>query len=79
MKPYFLFLVVLCTTLLSAQNNPQYTFILDASGSMWQKLDNEFKIAVAKTVMKDLVQKLPSTARVGMVAYATAVKRIVGT
>ena len=56
MKPYFLFLVALCTTTtwLSAQNNPQYAFILDASGSMWQKLDNEFKIAVAKTVMKDL-------------------------
>lgn len=72
MKASFLSLILMVLIQhLWAQNNPnpEYLFILDASGSMWQKLDNEFKIAVAKTVMKDLVQKLPSTARAGMVAY----------
>ena len=56
---------------LSAQTNaaPQYLFILDASGSMWQKLDNQFKITIAKSVMKNLVQKLPPEARAGLVVY----------
>lgn len=51
----------------SAQTNA--LFILDASGSMWQKLDNEFRIATAKTVMKGLVDKMPADARAGLIAY----------
>lgn len=69
MKPYLLLSLAFCAISLFAQNNPQYAFILDASGSMWQKLDNEFKIVMAKTVMKDLVQKLPANARTAMIAY----------
>ena len=30
----------------------QYLFILDGSGSMWQKIGDEYKISVAKSVMK---------------------------
>lgn len=56
---------------LSAQPTPsaRYLFILDASGSMWQKLGEEYKISVAKSVMKNLVQKLPADARAGLIAY----------
>ena len=47
----------------------QYLFILDGSGSMWQKIGDEYKISVAKSVMKDLVTKLPDQARAGLIAY----------
>ncbi|MCF8247988.1 MAG: VWA domain-containing protein [Saprospiraceae bacterium] len=48
---------------------PGVLFILDGSGSMWQKLGTDHKIAMAKTVMKDLVKKLPDGTRAGLVAY----------
>jgi len=57
---------------LFAQSNDaghHYLFILDASGSMWQKLGPDYKIVAAKKVMKDLAQKLPADARVGLIAY----------
>ncbi|MBK7939345.1 MAG: VWA domain-containing protein [Lewinellaceae bacterium] len=44
-------------------------FVLDASGSMWQKLDGEFKIATAKTVLQKLVDGLPADTRAGLIAY----------
>ncbi len=50
-------------------NPAQFLFILDASGSMWQKLGPDFKISMAKSVMKDLTEKLPGSSRVGLIAY----------
>lgn len=44
-------------------------FILDGSGSMWQKSGTEYKIATAKSVMKDLVNKLPEETQLGLVVY----------
>src|SRR3546814_19689455 len=35
-------------------------FILDASGSMWGRVDGEPKIVVAKDVMSRLVRQLPA-------------------
>ncbi len=69
-KPIQLILILLAiafSSLIKAQNN--IVFILDGSGSMWQKIDGEFKIAVAKTVMKGLVEKLPDSTRASLVAY----------
>ncbi|MGY0798872.1 VWA domain-containing protein [Lysobacter sp. A286] len=44
-------------------------FILDASGSMWGRVDGEPKIVVAKEVMSSLVRQLPADAKVGLTAY----------
>jgi Ca-activated chloride channel family protein len=44
-------------------------FILDASGSMWGKVDGQPKIAIAKSVMSDLSDRLPTDMRVGLMAY----------
>src|SRR5690606_19529651 len=52
-----------------SKSENQYLFIIDGSGSMWQKIGNDHKIAVAKTVMKNLMQKLPESARAGLIAY----------
>ncbi len=44
-------------------------FIVDGSGSMWGKVQNEFKIVIARTVMKDLVGDIPSERPLGLVVY----------
>src|SRR5690606_24550262 len=44
-------------------------FILDASGSMWGRVDGKPKIVVAKEVMSRLVRELPDDARAGLTAY----------
>ena len=44
-------------------------FILDASGSMWGQVNGKPKIAIAKEVMDDLVDHLPSSMEVGLMAY----------
>lgn len=64
----FLFLCALG----AAQPNPTSTkvlFLLDASGSMWQKLDGTFKVSIAKTVLQNLVQNLPDDTHAGLIVY----------
>ena len=43
--------------------------ILDASGSMWGQIKGKPKIQIAKEVMADLIDRLPSGMRVGLMAY----------
>jgi Ca-activated chloride channel family protein len=72
MKPFFLSLIFVSLTIQSfaqSDSTSRLMFILDASGSMWQKTGNEHKITVAKTVLKDLVQNLPVKTNAGLVAY----------
>ena len=49
--------------------NGDIVFILDASGSMWGKLEGQSKIAIAKKVMSELIRNLPDDSNVGLVAY----------
>jgi len=44
-------------------------FILDASGSMWGRVEGKEKIVVAKEVMTNLVKELPEQIEVGLQAY----------
>jgi len=44
-------------------------FILDASGSMWAKLENKDKISIAKEVMTNLIKELPEGVSVGLEVY----------
>jgi len=71
-KNFFLSLLLLCCFCqINAQSatSSNVLFVLDASGSMWQKLEGEFKIATAKTVMQKLVDGLPAQTRVGLIVY----------
>jgi Ca-activated chloride channel family protein len=43
--------------------------VLDASGSMWGKVEGKTKIEIARTVMGDLLQRIPENRRLGLVAY----------
>jgi Ca-activated chloride channel homolog len=49
--------------------SPSVLFVLDCSGSMWQKIQNETKISVAKKVLGNLADKLPKECRIGLIAY----------
>ena len=44
-------------------------FILDASGSMWGRIDGKPKIAIAKEVLAKLVAEIPAKNRIGLIAY----------
>lgn len=64
-----IFLANLCQISSQTSTSSNVLFILDASGSMWQKLEGEFKISSAKTVMQKLVDGLPADTRAGLIAY----------
>lgn len=51
------------------QNLSTIVFILDASGSMWGRLEDKVKIDAAKDVMTRLLPELPAEVSVGLVAY----------
>ncbi len=70
-KIYFLIGSLFLSLLAHAQNSPSkpIIFITDASGSMWQKVDGEFKITMAREVLADLVGEMPAEQEIGLVAY----------
>ena len=53
----------------STQGPGAVMFILDASGSMWGQIKGKPKIAIAKEVMKKLVDGLPDDLLVGLSTY----------
>jgi len=67
--PRLLASLVLLLAVIPAQAGQNLTFIMDASGSMWGRIDGQPKIALAREVMSDLIAGLPDDARVGLVAY----------
>jgi Ca-activated chloride channel family protein len=44
-------------------------FILDSSGSMWERVDGQPKVTTAKKVLNDLLAHLPPQTRVGLMTY----------
>ncbi len=73
MKKIFLFLFYLMVGITVLAQDPASSkpiiFITDASGSMWQKVDGEFKIALAREVLAELVGDMPAEQQLGLVAY----------
>jgi Ca-activated chloride channel homolog len=53
----------------TASNSSRVVFILDASGSMLGRVGSEEKMAVARRVLKESINKLPDAAEVGLIAY----------
>jgi len=44
-------------------------FILDASGSMWGRVESKEKIVVAKEVMNEIIDELPDNINIGLISY----------
>lgn len=53
----------------SADTQKNVMFVLDASNSMWGQIDGKPKIEIAKAVLKDLSAKMPTGAKMGLIAY----------
>jgi Mg-chelatase subunit ChlD len=58
----------------AASADAHVLFILDASGSMWAKVENREKIAIAKEVMTNLIRELPDGVKVGLEVYGHRTK-----
>ncbi|WP_246047679.1 vWA domain-containing protein [Leptospira ilyithenensis] len=54
-------------------NSKRYVFILDASGSMTEKLNGVTRMAIAKDQMIQFLSKLPRDNEVGLVAYGNRI------
>jgi Ca-activated chloride channel family protein len=52
-----------------APATPDVMLILDASNSMWGRVDGRPKIVVARTAVVDLLRALPAGTRLGLMAY----------
>ncbi len=52
----------------SAQDNVLY-FILDASGSMWERVEGKPRIVIAKETLSSLIEQTPAEIRTGITAY----------
>ena len=48
---------------------PEMMFIIDASGSMWNKTETETRIEAAKQVMNEIIPAIPAEVRIGLTAY----------
>lgn len=80
----FLILSITCLTVFfllpvlsgQAQQHEQGNLvcILDASGSMWGQIDGKAKIEIAKETLANLIQGLPDSLLVGLVAYGHRTK-----
>ncbi|HLR12566.1 MAG TPA: VWA domain-containing protein, partial [Burkholderiaceae bacterium] len=53
----------------SAEPTTDAILILDGSGSMWARMDGEPRIVVAKKVISNLLDELPDSTRLGLMAY----------
>ena len=51
-----------------AQGNVLY-FILDASGSMWERVEGKPRIVIAKETLSSLIEQTPAEIRTGITAY----------
>jgi hypothetical protein len=79
-RPCALFVVIAAGIAASPAQNPppaggaaaapaNVLFVLDSSGSMWERVDGQPKIVTAKKVLNDLLAKLPAKTRVGLMTY----------
>ena len=50
-------------------NSPKMVLVLDASGSMWGQIKGQAKIDIAKKVMAELIDGIPSNFQTGLMVY----------
>jgi len=61
--------VSISTSMITKAFSSEVLFILDCSGSMWGRVDEQPKISIAKTVLKDLLNDVPDEIGIGLLAY----------
>jgi Ca-activated chloride channel homolog len=63
------FLFALLASSAPAVGREGLLFILDSSGSMWGRLDQQAKTVTAKKILAKLLEELPATMDVGLMSY----------
>ncbi|MCP5048964.1 MAG: VWA domain-containing protein [bacterium] len=53
----------------AAQESPRIMLVLDASGSMWGKIEGKTKIEIAREVIAEFLKKLDPNVEIGLVVY----------
>ena len=64
-----LLLVFTCFTSIAYAQQGKTILVLDASGSMWQKIDEGYKISIARNVINELLVTLPAEQELGLITY----------
>lgn len=66
-----LLVIGICFTSMARASETQakVLFILDGSGSMWGRIDNQPKISIAKQLMSGLIRELPDSVAAGLQVY----------
>ncbi len=64
-----LLMVSLIFLLAAAEENPRIMLVLDASGSMWGKIQGKTKIEIAREVIADFLKTLEPNVEIGLVVY----------
>ncbi len=67
--PFILTILFFLSGVSQDQNSPAILLILDASGSMWGRIENRTKIEIAREVITDLIPDLPANVQIGMISY----------
>lgn len=62
-------MVLLIMPLTAAEDNPRIMLVLDASGSMWGKIQGKTKIEIAREVIADFLKTLEPNVEIGLVVY----------
>ena len=63
------FVLLLLSSSAPAAASSRMVLVLDGSGSMWGQIDGQAKIAIAKTVMADLIDQIPTDFQTGLIVY----------
>jgi Ca-activated chloride channel family protein len=63
------FVLLFLSSTAAASGPARMVLVLDGSGSMWGQIDGQAKIAIAKTVMADLIDQIPADFQTGLIVY----------
>ena len=63
------FVLLFLSSTAAAVGPARMVLVLDGSGSMWGQIDGQAKIAIAKTVMADLIDQIPADFQTGLIVY----------
>ena len=66
---FYLMSVLMLINNFSSANAEKAILVLDASGSMWGKIDGQSKIEIARGVVSDILRDWPSNIELGLIAY----------
>ena len=69
LRPLFVAFALTFSGIITVQAAERAIIVLDASGSMWAKIDGKSRIEIAKETVKTVIGNLPADMELGLMAY----------